>query len=83
MDRILISGGVPLEGTVEISGAKNAALPIMAAGLLTDERSGLANVPRPGRHRLDHEAAAGQHLGVAATHVGRRAGPLVAAAPRS
>ena len=35
MDRILIEGGVPLEGAVEISGAKNAALPIMFASLLT------------------------------------------------
>ena len=45
MDRILIEGGVPLEGTVEISGAKNAALPIMFASLLTTEPLDLANVP--------------------------------------
>ena len=36
MDKILIRGGKSLDGTIEISGAKNAALPIMAAGLLTD-----------------------------------------------
>ena len=45
MDRIIIRGGVPLEGAVEISGAKNAALPIMAACLLTDEPLELENVP--------------------------------------
>ena len=45
MDRILIEGGVPLEGTVEISGAKNAALPIMFASLLTAEPLDLKNVP--------------------------------------
>ncbi|MFQ3623949.1 MAG: UDP-N-acetylglucosamine 1-carboxyvinyltransferase [Acetobacteraceae bacterium] len=46
MDRIRIRGGRPLSGTIPIGGAKNAALPLMAAGLLTDERLTLANVPR-------------------------------------
>ena len=45
MDRIRIQGGRPLEGTIRIGGAKNAALPLMAAGLLTDERLTLTNVP--------------------------------------
>ena len=45
MDRIRIRGGRPLEGTIRIGGAKNAALPLMAAGLLTDERLTLTNVP--------------------------------------
>jgi len=45
MDRILIEGGVPLEGLVTISGAKNAALPLMAACLLTDQPLELENVP--------------------------------------
>ncbi len=45
MDRIRIRGGRPLEGTIRIGGAKNAALPLMAAGLLTDERLTLSNVP--------------------------------------
>jgi UDP-N-acetylglucosamine 1-carboxyvinyltransferase len=44
MDRIRIEGGHPLEGVIDISGAKNAALPLMAAGLLTDERLVLENV---------------------------------------
>jgi UDP-N-acetylglucosamine 1-carboxyvinyltransferase len=45
VDRIRIRGGRPLEGTIRIGGAKNAALPLMAAGLLTDERLTLSNVP--------------------------------------
>jgi UDP-N-acetylglucosamine 1-carboxyvinyltransferase len=46
MDRILIRGGRPLSGSIPISGAKNAALPLMAAGLLADGVLALANVPR-------------------------------------
>jgi UDP-N-acetylglucosamine 1-carboxyvinyltransferase len=46
MDRLLIEGGVPLSGSVRVSGAKNAALPILAAALLTPEPLRLANVPR-------------------------------------
>ena len=46
MDRIRIRGGRPLSGDIVISGAKNAALPLMAAGLLTDQRLILSNVPR-------------------------------------
>ncbi|WP_416897611.1 MAG: UDP-N-acetylglucosamine 1-carboxyvinyltransferase [Minwuia sp.] len=46
MDSILIRGGNPLRGRIDISGAKNAALPLMAATLLTDETVTLSNVPR-------------------------------------
>ena len=46
MDRIRIIGGRALNGTIQISGAKNAALPLMIAGLLTDETLILDNVPR-------------------------------------
>src|SRR5436305_5744431 len=45
MDRILIRGGTPLTGTIPIGGAKNAALPLMAASLLTAEPLVLANLP--------------------------------------
>ena len=45
MDRILIRGGVPLSGTIPIGGAKNAALPLMAASLLTAEPLVLSNLP--------------------------------------
>src|SRR6202795_728822 len=46
MDKLLIEGGRPLEGSVRISGAKNAALPAMAAALLTNDRVELDNIPR-------------------------------------
>ncbi len=46
MDRIRIRGGRPLSGEIAIGGAKNAALPLMAAGLLTDDRLVLSNVPK-------------------------------------
>jgi UDP-N-acetylglucosamine 1-carboxyvinyltransferase len=46
MDSIRIRGGRPLAGEIPIGGAKNAALPLMAAGLLTDERLVLSNVPK-------------------------------------
>jgi UDP-N-acetylglucosamine 1-carboxyvinyltransferase len=45
MDRFKIQGGIPLQGTVRISGAKNAALPAMAAALLTPEPVRLDNIP--------------------------------------
>ncbi len=45
MDSLLIKGGVPLHGEVEISGAKNAVLPIMAATLLTAETCVIRRVP--------------------------------------
>lgn len=45
MDRILIEGGRPLKGVLPISGAKNAALPILAACLLSEETLRLENVP--------------------------------------
>ena len=46
MDRIRIRGGRPLSGEIQIGGAKNAALPLMTCGLLTDGRLILSNVPR-------------------------------------
>jgi len=45
MDKIRVVGGVPLSGRVEISGAKNAALPAMVASLLTSETVQLDNIP--------------------------------------
>ena len=46
MDRIRIVGGQRLTGTIPISGAKNAALPLMIASLLTRETLTLHNIPR-------------------------------------
>ncbi|MFA7305896.1 MAG: UDP-N-acetylglucosamine 1-carboxyvinyltransferase [Hyphomicrobium sp.] len=45
MDRIRITGGQALRGTIPISGAKNAALPLLIASMLTDDRLTLKNVP--------------------------------------
>lgn len=45
MKKLLIRGGKKLNGTVEIAGAKNAALPLMVASILTDEKLTLTNVP--------------------------------------
>ncbi|MDP3920018.1 MAG: UDP-N-acetylglucosamine 1-carboxyvinyltransferase [Candidatus Omnitrophota bacterium] len=45
MDKIIVTGGRKLRGEVEVSGAKNAALPMMAAALLTDQESIIENVP--------------------------------------
>jgi UDP-N-acetylglucosamine 1-carboxyvinyltransferase len=67
MDRIRIRGGGPLHGTIPISGAKNAALPLMTASLLTQDTLELQNVPRLadvalllrilGNHGVDHMVA--------------------------
>ncbi len=45
MDKLVIEGGKRLEGTVNISGAKNACLPILAATLLSDDKSVIKNIP--------------------------------------
>lgn len=45
MDKLLIRGGAPLNGEISISGAKNAALPILSATLLTDQSVTIGNVP--------------------------------------
>lgn len=46
MDQIIVKGGIPLQGSIEISGAKNSALPIIAASILTKEKCFLENVPK-------------------------------------
>ncbi len=46
MDKLIIRGGKPLNGKIRISGAKNAALPILTASLLTDDTLHLSNVPQ-------------------------------------
>jgi UDP-N-acetylglucosamine 1-carboxyvinyltransferase len=45
VDKIVISGGRPLHGDVQISGAKNAALPVLTAALLTEEPCTFSNIP--------------------------------------
>jgi len=46
MDKLVVEGGLPLRGEVRVSGAKNAALPILCASLLTTDPMTIANVPR-------------------------------------
>ena len=66
MDRIRIRGGRPLRGAIPIGGAKNAALPLMAAALLTDGPLVLTNAPaledvRTMRHLLAHHGLEAAH----------------------
>jgi UDP-N-acetylglucosamine 1-carboxyvinyltransferase len=72
MDRIRIVGGRTLHGTIPISGAKNAALPLMIAGLLTEDTLILDNVPRLA-DVAQLQRILGNH-GVDITAVGKRAG---------
>src|SRR5688572_30281995 len=73
MDRIRISGGRPLVGTIPISGAKNAALPLMIASLLTSDRLTLKNVPNLADVNL--LARILRNHGVDHSIEGKRAGP--------
>jgi UDP-N-acetylglucosamine 1-carboxyvinyltransferase len=78
MDRLVIAGGTRLAGSVPVSGAKNAALPILCASLLTSEPLRLANVPQLNDVRtmrtllaqmgVAHEAD-GHRLALSAAHV--------------
>src|ERR1700679_1555156 len=76
MDRMRIRGGQPLKGKIWISGAKNAALPLMAASLLTDETLTLGNVP----HLADIATMAnllGQHgVGLSLNGHHKKQGPI-------
>ena len=67
MDRIEIIGGQRLAGTIPIGGAKNAALALMAAGLLTDRRLVLTNVPKLADIRTMSKLIAQHGLAVEAT----------------
>ena len=48
MEKIILTGGSKLSGKIDISGAKNAALPLMATALLTNEEMFLENIPHLG-----------------------------------
>jgi UDP-N-acetylglucosamine 1-carboxyvinyltransferase len=73
MDRISISGGRPLNGTIPISGAKNAALPLIIASLLTSDRLTLKNVPNLADVTLLTRIL--RNHGLDLTIDGKRAGP--------
>jgi len=70
MDKLVIAGSTPLRGAVRISGAKNAALPIMCAALLAAEPLRLANVPR--LHDVRTMMRLLEQMGVKATVDGSR-----------
>jgi UDP-N-acetylglucosamine 1-carboxyvinyltransferase len=72
MDRIRITGGQRLNGTIPISGAKNATLPLMIASLLTEDTLILENVPRLA-DVIQLQRILGNH-GVDITIAGKRAG---------
>ncbi len=74
MDRLVITGGVPLEGTVVVSGAKNAALPALAATLLTDRPVELDGVPDVAD--VGSMLRLLQRMGTSATHVGGAPGRI-------
>ena len=73
MDRIAITGGVRLEGVIPISGAKNSAIKLMVASLLTDEPLRLTNMPRLADTRFLGKLL--QRLGVVVEEVDGAAGP--------
>ena len=68
MDKLLIQGGTPLCGEIAISGAKNAALPILCASLLSSDSLQLSNVPR--LKDVSTMLRLIEQLGVAVTHEG-------------
>jgi UDP-N-acetylglucosamine 1-carboxyvinyltransferase len=68
MEKFVIQGGAPLSGEIAAAGNKNAALPIMAACLLTDEELVLANVPRI--RDTEAQVALLERLGVKAAWTG-------------
>jgi UDP-N-acetylglucosamine 1-carboxyvinyltransferase len=71
MDKFIIQGGVPLEGRIRVNGAKNAALPMMAAALLAGEgRLVLRNVPK--LRDIDSMGAILEALGVSVARRGDR-----------
>ncbi len=70
MTELIITGGKPLHGTVQVSGAKNAALPMMAAAILADGAVQLHNVPRLTNVRTMARLLV--HLGVDVAHRGDR-----------
>ena len=70
MDRIAITGGAQLNGIIPVSGAKNSAIKLMAASLLTDQPLRLTNMPR-----LADTKFLGKLLTRLGAHVDEREGP--------
>ena len=70
MDKLVIQGGVPLQGHVRVSGAKNAALPILCAALLTREPVTLTNVPQLNDVRTMQSLLSQMGVGIDASEAG-------------
>ena len=79
MEQYAINGGNPLVGEVEIGGAKNAALPILAASLMTDETVLIENMPdvRDTNILLDAMAGIGTHVERVDRHTVKINGSLI------
>ncbi|MBV1900048.1 MAG: UDP-N-acetylglucosamine 1-carboxyvinyltransferase [Kordiimonadaceae bacterium] len=75
MEKLVITGGKRLSGTIRISGAKNAALPLMCTALLTDEPVTLHNLPRLADITTLSDLL--NHIGTTVTIVGRRKSNVV------
>lgn len=71
MDKFIIQGGVPLQGEIQISGAKNAALPILCATLLSEKPLKLSHVPH--LHDVNTMLKLLAHMGVQASRNGDNA----------
>jgi UDP-N-acetylglucosamine 1-carboxyvinyltransferase len=81
MDKIVIEGGVPLRGSVDVSGAKNAALPIIAASLLAEGDHVVRNVPDLADVRTLGRLLA--HMGCAVERLAAQGGALGVRTPRA
>ena len=71
MDKFVIRGGNPLIGTIRVSGAKNSALPCMAAAILTEDEITLENIPQV--RDIDTERRLLSSMGAEVAGLGRRA----------
>ena len=78
MDKFVIRGGNPLVGTIRVSGAKNSALPCMAAAILTEDEVTLENIPQVRDIETERKLLASMGAEV---ELARR--PRAATAPRS
>ncbi|RPI58521.1 MAG: UDP-N-acetylglucosamine 1-carboxyvinyltransferase, partial [Chloroflexi bacterium] len=81
MERFVIEGGVPLSGTVVPSGNKNAALPNLAATLLTDQPVTIHNLPNIGDVRIMLQIL--EHLGASVQRHGNHSVTIQVAEARS
>ena len=80
MDKFVIRGGNPLVGTIRVSGAKNSALPCMAAAILTEDEVTLENIPQVRDIETERRLLASMGAEVELAHGERRIAPRSVAA---